>query len=115
MQRPVTVLFALLLLALPAAPQTSASQFFYSHLTQAIANNLISSRPTELHTITVNSSTSGTIAIQDTAAANCSGGVAISGTSGPLTAGSSLKVDVLTTNGLCITTGGTIDITVSWR
>lgn len=115
MQRPITLLFALLLLALPAAPQTSTSRFFYSHLTQAIANNLISSKPTELHTVTVNASTSGTLALQDTTTANCSGGIAITGTSVSIIAGQSLKFDILTTNGLCITTGGTIDVTVSWR
>src|SRR6185437_1438668 len=89
-------------------------RFTYAHLTQATANNLLASGPAELHTIVVNSSTSGTIQIQDTTASNCTGGSVVAAAQ-TVSAGASLKYDITTTNGLCIVTGGTVDVTVSYR
>ena len=90
-------------------------RFTYAHLTQATANNLLASGPAELHVITVNSSTSGTIQIQDTTASNCTGGSVVAATSAALSAGATLRYDITTSNGLCIVTGGTIDVTVAYR
>src|SRR5690349_13062891 len=108
-------LLAVLALLSVCALGQGRPRYTYAHLTQATANNLLSSTgPAEIHTIVVNSSTSGTIQIQDTTASNCSGGSAVSATQ-TVSAGAVLTYDVTTTNGLCIVTGGTVDVTVSYR
>jgi hypothetical protein len=107
------LLLVLVLISSLAWSQTTAG-YFYSHLTQATANNPLSVNPALLHTIVVNSTTSGTIVVKDTLAADCSGGTAVTGTVTPA-ANTTLTYDVTMAKGLCITTGGTIDITVSWR
>jgi hypothetical protein len=114
MKKIATIVATLVLLALPALPQNNISRYTFSHLTQATANNPLASKPSELHTVVINASTSGTIQIQDTSAANCSGGTAITGTAA-VSAGQTLNYDIVTINGLCIVTGGTVDVTVSWR
>lgn len=113
-RRTLFALVAVFALAMPA-PSQQIVRFTYAHLTQATANNLLATQSAYLHTIVVNASTSGTLALVDTTASNCSGGTAISGTTGSLSAGQTLVFDVVTKKGLCITTGGTVDVTVTWR
>lgn len=86
----------------------------YTHISSATNTPISSATLTQLHSIVVNSSSSGTVAVVDTNKADCSGGTAVTGTSN-VSAGEILVFDVVLKNGLCITTGGTVDITVTWK
>lgn len=96
------------------AATSQVDVYKYTHVTQATANNPIATQPVKLHTVVINASTSGTLAIVDTVKSDCSGGAVITGT-GSFTAGQYVMYDVYTKNGLCVVTGGTIDATISWR
>ncbi|HEY1800097.1 MAG TPA: hypothetical protein VGG46_04105 [Terriglobales bacterium] len=101
------------LLCLPVWAQIVGNNH-YTHISSA-TNTPISSAPlTQLHSIVVNSSSSGTIVVVDTSKPDCTGGIAITGTS-DVTAGEILVFDITTKNGVCVTTGGTVDITVTWK
>lgn len=89
--------------------------FNYRHISAA-TNTQIKATGAFLHTINLNSGTTGTATVVDTSAANCSGGTTIAVIALSATVvGNSLTFDVATTNGLCVTTSAASDITVSSR
>lgn len=87
--------------------------FAYKHIASA-TNTQIKATPGTLHTVVLNNSVANTITVVDTSAANCSGGVTIAILQASAGTGT-YTYDVATINGLCITTAGTSDLTVSFR
>lgn len=96
----------------PAVHQSVAG-YGYSHISTA-TNTQISAKAGAMHTIVINTSVASTITVVDTSAANCSGGnnIAIFAASAPVGA---YLYDIQFSNGLCITTAGASDLTVSFR
>jgi len=85
----------------------------YKHISTA-TNTQIKATPGTFHTLVINTSVASAITIVDTSAANCSGGVtlAVLAASAPI---ATYTYDAATVNGLCITTAGASDLTVSFR
>jgi hypothetical protein len=88
------------------------SGFTYANITTA-TNTLLKGAPGTLHTLVINSGT-GTFTIVDTTVAACTGGVAI-GTTAATVAGQTYIYDLQFNNGLCITSAGATNATVTWR
>lgn len=88
------------------------SGYTYANITTA-TNTLLKGAPGWFHGIVVNSGT-GTFTIVDTTVAACTGGVTVA-TSAATVAGQVYLYDAQMNNGLCITTAGTTNLTVTWR
>ena len=95
------------------AQLAAASGFNYNHITTA-TNTLAKSSNGTFHDLVVNTTAAGTITIVDTSAANCSGGTTIAVLPASAVVGDYIY-DIQVINGLCVTTGGTPDITITWR
>lgn len=87
--------------------------FAYKHISTG-TNTQIKATPGTLHTLVINTTVASTITVVDTSAANCSGGVNIAVFPASAVVGT-YTYDVATVNGLCITTAGASDLTVSFR
>lgn len=113
MKRIAAVLFLLLA---SAFAQNNVSRYNYTPISTATSLS-IATKPTELHSITINGGTAGTVTIVDSTSATCSGGTTIATIAalGTGVTNETLTYDVLTQNGLCITTAAATNLTVSWR
>jgi len=95
------------------AQLAASNGFNYSHITTA-TNTQVKSANGTLHNVTVNTTATGTITVVDTANANCTGGTTIAVLPASAVVGN-YTYDLQFTNGLCVTTAGTPDITVTSR
>jgi hypothetical protein len=95
------------------AQLAAASGFNYSHITTA-TNTLAKAANGTLHNLTVNTTAAAAITLFDSSAANCTGGTTIAVLPASAVVGD-YNYDLQFLNGLCITTAGTPDITVTWR
>lgn len=87
--------------------------FSYKHISTAV-NTQVKATPGTLHTIVINTTVASTITVVDTSAANCSGGVTLAVFQASAALGT-YTYDAATVNGLCITTAGASDLTVTFR
>lgn len=87
--------------------------FSYVHITTA-TNTQAKSAGGTLHNLTINTTAAAAITVVDTSAANCSGGTTIAILPASAVVGD-YAYDLAFNNGLCVTTAGTPDITVTFR
>jgi hypothetical protein len=113
MKKIAAVLFVLLA---SAFAQNNVSRYNYTPIATA-TNTSIAAKPTELHAITINGGTAGVVTVVDTLKSDCSGGttIAVIAALGTGVTNETLTYDVLTQNGLCITTAAATNLTASWR
>jgi len=96
-----------------SAQLAASSGFSFTHITTA-TNTLAKSATGTLHNLTLNTTAAAAITIFDSSQANCSGGVTIAVLPASAVVGD-YNYDLQFANGLCITTAGTPDITITWR
>lgn len=95
------------------AQLAAANGFNYSHITTN-TNTLVKSSNGTFHAMTINTTAASAITIYDSSAANCSGGTTIATFAASATIGT-YNYDLQFTNGLCVTTAGSPDITIMSR
>lgn len=112
--RKALLLFTVLLMAVPAFPQSMPGTGHFLHIKTATTTT-VSAQAGVLMTVTINGGTTGAVTVYDIAPASCTGTPAAASAIGVIQAVTvpiTLTYNAIILNGVCVLTAAATDLTV---